>query len=77
MQAKRTAEAKGVIERLHREFPESRWSRDADTLLAQTRPPVQGDSGLADDERASGGCDWVGTAGGEASCVVLGSVVNQ
>ena len=35
--------------------------------------------GLADDERASGGGDWVGTAGGEASCVgvVLGSAVNQ
>ena len=51
-QAKRTAEAKGVIERLHREFPESRWSRDADTLLAQTRPAAQGDAGLADDELA-------------------------
>lgn len=52
VQAKRTGEAKGVIERLHREFPESRWSRDADTLLAQTRPPTQGDAGLADDELA-------------------------
>jgi hypothetical protein len=52
VQAKRGGEAKGVIERLHREFPESRWSRDADTLLAQTRPPAQGDAGLADDELA-------------------------
>jgi len=52
VQAKRTTEAKSVIERLRREFPESRWSRDADTLLAQTRPPVQGDAGLADDELA-------------------------
>lgn len=52
VQAKRTTEAKGVIERLHREFPESRWSRDADTLLAQTRPAAQGDAGLADDELA-------------------------
>jgi hypothetical protein len=51
-QAKRTGEAKGVIERLHREFPESRWSRDADTLLAQTRPATQADAGLADDELA-------------------------
>lgn len=51
-QAKRTAEAKGVIERLRREFPESRWSRDADTLLAQTRPPAQGDTGVADEELA-------------------------
>jgi hypothetical protein len=52
VQAKRTTEAKGVIERLHREFPESRWSRDADTLLAQTRPAAQADSGLADEELA-------------------------
>jgi hypothetical protein len=52
VQAKRGGEAKGVIERLHREFPESRWSRDADMLLAQTRPPAQGDAGLADDELA-------------------------
>jgi hypothetical protein len=52
VQARRTGEAKGVIERLHREFPESRWSRDADTLLAQTRPAAQGDSALADDELA-------------------------
>ena len=35
VQAKRTAEAKNTIERLRREFPDSRWSRDADTLLAQ------------------------------------------
>jgi hypothetical protein len=51
-QAKRTTEAKGVIERLRREFPESRWSRDADRLLAQTRPPAQRDTGVADDELA-------------------------
>jgi hypothetical protein len=52
VQAKRTTEAKTVIERLRREFPDSRWSREADTLLAQKRPPVQGGSGLADDELA-------------------------
>jgi HEAT repeat protein len=52
VQAKRTTEAKGVIERLRREFPESRWSREAETLLAQTRPPAKGDAGLADDELA-------------------------
>ena len=51
-QAKRTAEAKGVIERLHREFPESRWSREADALLAQMQPATQLDPGLADDDLA-------------------------
>jgi HEAT repeat protein len=49
-QAKRTAEAKGVIERLRREFPDSRWSRDADALLAQMQPATRLDPGLADDE---------------------------
>jgi len=41
-----------VIERLRREFPESRWSREADTLLAQKRPPAQGDARLEDEELA-------------------------
>lgn len=52
VQAKRTAEAKGVIERLRREFPDSRWGRDADALLAQTRPPAKLDGGPVDDELA-------------------------
>jgi hypothetical protein len=51
-QAKRTAEAKGLIERLRREFPESRWSRDADALLAQMQPAAKLDSGLGDDDLA-------------------------
>ena len=50
--AKRTAEAKGVIERLHREFPESRWSHEADALLAQMQPATRLDPGLADDDLA-------------------------
>lgn len=51
-QAKRTAEAKGAVERLRREFPESRWSRDADALLAQMQPAAKLDSGVADDDLA-------------------------
>lgn len=38
VQAKRTSEAKTVLDRLHREFPNSRWSKDAEALLQQTRP---------------------------------------
>lgn len=49
-QAKRTAEAKGVIERLRREFPESRWSGEADALLVQMQPATRLDPGLADDD---------------------------
>jgi outer membrane protein assembly factor BamD (BamD/ComL family) len=37
VQARRTTEAKGVLERLHREFPNSRWGKDADALLHQTQ----------------------------------------
>lgn len=49
-QAKRTAEAKGVIERLRREFPESRWSGEADALFAQVQPPTRLDPGSVDDD---------------------------
>lgn len=52
VQAKRTGEAKGVVERLRREFPDSRWGRDADALLAQSRPAGKGDPGVADDDLA-------------------------
>src|SRR5688572_4542294 len=52
VQARRTSEAKGVIERLRREFPQSRWSREADALLAQTRPASRAESELSDEEFA-------------------------
>ena len=55
VQARRTAEAKSVLERLHREFPNSRWSKDADALLHQAQPAAArtdpasiGDEELAD-----------------------------
>jgi HEAT repeat protein len=51
-QAKRTAEAKGVIERLRREFPQSRWSNEADALLAQMQPPARVEAGSGDDDLA-------------------------
>jgi HEAT repeat protein len=35
LQARRATEAKAAVERLHREFPDSRWSNDADALLRQ------------------------------------------
>ena len=50
VQAKRTAEAKALIEKLHREFADSRWSKDADSLLRDTRPPAKVDSTSSDDE---------------------------
>ncbi|MGN6518571.1 MAG: HEAT repeat domain-containing protein [Dokdonella sp.] len=38
VQAKRTSEAKNVLDRLRREFPHSRWSKDADALVQQAAP---------------------------------------
>ncbi|HEX5122475.1 MAG TPA: HEAT repeat domain-containing protein [Rhodanobacteraceae bacterium] len=40
VQAKRATEAKTTIDRLHREFPESRWAKDADSLVRESRPAV-------------------------------------
>lgn len=37
-QARRTAEAKAALDKLHREFPDSRWSKDADALVQQVSP---------------------------------------
>ena len=51
-QAKRTAEAKSAIERLRREFPESRWNREADALLAQMQPTAKLGSEVIDDDLA-------------------------
>jgi len=40
LQAKRATEAKAAVERLHHDFPASRWSKDADALLRQTQAPA-------------------------------------
>lgn len=51
VQAKRTAEAKGVLDKLRREFPNSRWAKEADALMHQTRPATaKSDPGDTSDE---------------------------
>lgn len=53
VQAKRTTEAKTAIDRLHREFPQSRWSKDADSLVRESRPAVtKEDTDTSDEELA-------------------------
>ena len=47
-QAKRSTEAKAAVERLHHDFPNSRWSKDADALLRQNQP-AQNQPALAQD----------------------------
>lgn len=55
VQAKRTTEAKAAIDRLHREFPQSRWAKDADSLVRESRPSnatVNTGTGDGDEELA-------------------------
>ncbi|HSE12948.1 MAG TPA: HEAT repeat domain-containing protein [Rudaea sp.] len=51
-QAKRTTEGKAAVERLHRDFPKSRWGKDADTLLRQGQAPATaiGNAGTVGDD---------------------------
>lgn len=52
-QARRNAEARAAVERLRREFPDSRWSGDAENLMRQLEPAPKADvSAGADDELA-------------------------
>lgn len=74
-QAKRTAEAKGMIERLRREFPDSRWTRDADSLLAQMQPAPQLDSGVVDDDLADAALQGLLSAPPERALPLLKKVL--
>lgn len=40
VQAKRGTEAKTMVERLHHDYPDSRWGKDADALLRQAQPAI-------------------------------------
>lgn len=55
LQAKRTTEAKATLEKLKRDYPESRWSKDAESLMRQIQAgsgsppdPVGNDDELAE-----------------------------
>jgi len=74
-QAKRTAEAKSTIERLRREFPESRWSRDADALLAQMQPATKLDPGVVDDDLADAALQGLLSAPPERALPLLKKVL--
>ena len=54
VQAKRTSEAKAVLDKLHREFPASRWSKDAEALIQQisSKPSARVAADTGDEELA-------------------------
>ena len=54
-QARRATEAKAAVERLHRDFPDSRWNKDADALLRQAQnaaATAQHETSAGDDDLA-------------------------
>ncbi|MEO8459513.1 MAG: HEAT repeat domain-containing protein [Dokdonella sp.] len=50
LQAKRGTEAKALIDRLHHDYPDSRWGRDADALLRQSQPASVRSAASSDDD---------------------------
>ena len=51
LQAKRTSEAKTTLEKLKRDYPDSRWGKDADSLMRQTQAaPGSTSNPLGDDD---------------------------
>ena len=47
LQAKRATEAKAAVERLHHDYPDSRWGKDADALLRQAQPATSAQANTA------------------------------
>ncbi len=79
VQARRSVEAKNVLERLHREFPDSRWSRDAEALLQQTRPAAAkvGSDAMKDDELAGLAVEGLLNAPPERALPILKKVLQS
>jgi len=50
MQARRNTEAKTAVERLHHDFPNSRWNKDADALVRQSQLPTKIGDGAHDSQ---------------------------
>lgn len=79
VQAKRTTEAKAAIDRLHRDFPKSRWNKDADGLLRQTQPAtttVQ-NAGVGDEDIAEVAVEGLLNAPSERAVPLLKKVLQS
>lgn len=77
-QARRGAEAKAAVERLHRDFPKSRWGKEADALLRQNAQPAAAQKELAtgDDDLAQIAVEGLMSAPPERALPLLAKVVN-
>jgi HEAT repeat protein len=77
VQANRTTEAKTVLDKLHREFPDSRWRKDADALVQQTSnaPSKGGAEDTSDEELAEVAIEGLMSAPSERALPLLKKVL--
>lgn len=76
VQAKRHAEARAVTDRLHREFPESRWGKEA-IALARERQAASNSSDMGQDDMAEIAVDALLTAPPERAFPLLKKVLQS
>ncbi|MCR6703023.1 MAG: HEAT repeat domain-containing protein [Dokdonella sp.] len=80
VQLRRTTEARTLIERLHREFPSSRWGKDADALLAPAKPAAAAAGKTAtsgEDDLADAAVEALLTASPERAIPLLDRVLKS
>ncbi|PZQ17335.1 MAG: hypothetical protein DI564_05860 [Rhodanobacter denitrificans] len=80
VQLRRTTEARTLIDRLHREFPSSRWGKDADALLTPARPATAAAgkaSASGEDDLADAAVEALLTASPERAIPLLDKVLKS
>lgn len=79
VQLRRTTEARTLIERLHREFPSSRWGKDADALLTPGKPATAAGTSRAsgEDDLADAAVEALLTASPERAIPLLDKVLKS
>lgn len=78
LQARRTAEARATLEKLRRDYPDSRWSKDADSLLRQVEsgPSATAPMKGADEDLAEVAVTGLMQAPPERAIPILRKVLN-
>jgi HEAT repeat protein len=77
MQAKRSTEAKAAVDRLHHDFPNSRWGKDADGLLRQTQSAATRTAGSDDEDIAEAAVEGLLNAPPERAVPLLKKVLQS
>ncbi|HUD41151.1 MAG TPA: HEAT repeat domain-containing protein [Dokdonella sp.] len=80
VQLRRTTEARTLVERLHREYPSSRWGKDADALLTPGKPAAAAAGKTAtsgEDDLADAAVEALLTASPERAIPLLDKVLKS